>query len=87
MMRILSILLLSCATAAAHEWYPPSCCSGGDCAPLADERVSTTSTGYVVDGKFHVPHSQVRKSMDGRYHGCFPRPTELRCLFAPPRGM
>jgi hypothetical protein len=80
-------VLLFALPAPAHEWYPPSCCSGGDCAPIAEQRVRATPTGYLVDEKFPVKHSEVRKSMDGRYHGCFPKPTELRCFFAPPRGL
>ena len=72
--------------ALAHEWYPTWCCSGGDCGPLAGARVKPVVGGYLVDGKFMVPAAEVRNSMDGRYHGCFPTPNALKCFFAPPPG-
>lgn len=72
--------------AIAHEWYPTECCSGGDCEPIPETRVQFNSAGYVVDGKFVVPYGEARRSMDGRYHACFPNPEYLRCLFVPPQG-
>lgn len=86
MTRALLILLALTTAALGHEWYPTWCCSGGDCGPLAGSRVELTALGYVVDGKFVVPLSEARKSMDGRYHGCFPKADELKCFFAPPPG-
>jgi len=86
MIRALAFLLVLTTPALAHEWYPSWCCSGGDCGPLAGSRVQLTAHGYVVDGKYVVPLSEARKSMDGRYHGCFPKPDELKCFFAPPPG-
>ena len=86
MIRLALALLLVSTAALGHEWYPSWCCSGGDCGPLAGERVKPVAGGYLVDGKFTVPMAEVRKSMDGRYHGCFPTPTDLKCFFAPPPG-
>lgn len=83
---LLLALLLLYPLAHAHEWYPTWCCSGGDCGPLAGSRVQLTAHGYLVDGKFVVPLSEARKSMDGRYHGCFPTSDDLKCFFAPPPG-
>lgn len=80
------VVLYPLARAGAHEWYPPWCCSGGDCGPLAASRVQLTAAGYVVDGRFTIPLSEARKSMDGRYHGCFPTKDDLKCFFAPPPG-
>jgi hypothetical protein len=54
-MRAFLAAILLCpaiATAVAHDWYPPWCCSGGDCAPIADERVRPEGSGYVVDSRF-----------------------------------
>jgi hypothetical protein len=82
---VLAFLLVT-AAAHAHSWYPSSCCSGRDCDVLAESRVSAHGSGYIVDGRFIVPPSQVRRSMDGRFHGCFPTPNELRCFWAPPVG-
>jgi hypothetical protein len=76
--------LAAASIAAAHEWYPPLCCSGGDCRPIAASRVSVVSDGYMVDGKFHILASEARDSLDGRYHGCFPEPNRLVCFFRPP---
>lgn len=82
------LLLLAPAVAHGHDWYPPNCCSGGDCGPIKSERVTHADDGdgYVVDGKFHVKLSEVRRSPDGRYHGCFPTQKLLRCFWAPPDG-
>jgi hypothetical protein len=85
MKTILFWLFLS--PAFAHEWYPPDCCSGGDCIPIANERVHAMISGYVIDGRHIVPYSQVRTSLDGRFHACFPRPDKLQCLFVPPPAM
>lgn len=82
-----AMAVLAAGTAVlAHDWYPPSCCSGGDCAPLASERVSTTMGGYLIDGRYFIPNAAARDSMDGRYHACFPSPDKLQCFFKPPQG-
>lgn len=73
-------------TAESGWAYPIECCSGTDCAEIADSRVTTSPAGYVIDGKFVVPQSQVRQSPDGKYHACFPNPERLQCFFAPPAG-
>lgn len=83
---VLILLWLASMSAWGHEWYPVWCCSGGDCGVLEGHRVSAVPAGYLVDGKFVVPTSEVRKSMDGRYHGCFPQPDDLKCFFAPVPG-
>lgn len=83
---VLMISVFLIATARGHDWYPPSCCSGGDCAPIAGERVKPEGAGYLVDGRFHIAKSEVKDSMDGRYHGCFPTAERLLCFFAPPPG-
>lgn len=73
--------------ANAHGWYPPACCSDADCAPLQPGRVqSLNGGGYLVDGTFYIPKDDVKQSLDGRYHGCFPNKSNLRCFFAPPNG-
>lgn len=81
------VCLVSVTPGFGHEWYPPNCCSGGDCAPIHDDRVKPDNTGgYIVDNKFKVARNEVKDSQDGRYHACFPKPDELRCFFAPPSG-
>lgn len=71
----------------AHEWYPAGCCSGTDCAPIEAARVKPEGNGYVIDGRFTVAPADVKESLDGRYHACFPQPETLGCFFAPKRGM
>lgn len=83
---IAATLALVMSSVEAHEWYPPGCCSGTDCAPLERGRVEHIPTGFLVDHTFFVPRSEAKDSMDGRYHGCFPTPTNLRCFFAPVPG-
>ena len=85
------IYLTAAPYARAHEamkgWeYPVICCSGHDCTEISADRVKEAPGGYMVDGRFSVPHSEVKHSPDGRYHACFPNPDYLRCLFIPPSG-
>ncbi|MCL4712154.1 MAG: hypothetical protein KJZ73_13005 [Pseudorhodoplanes sp.] len=85
------LALVAPVFALAHEWYPPDCCSGQDCAPIDDGRVTRTQAGdYLIDGRWMFPRdddAQTRRSLSGRYHACFPRPDERpRCLFVPPEG-
>jgi hypothetical protein len=83
----LLLAILWMTTAVAHEWYPPACCSGGDCAPIAGTRVRAMISGYVVDGRHIIPYGEVKTSQDGRFHACWPKPDQLRCFFAPPPAM
>ena len=85
----LDALLLLAAPAAAHEFYPSSCCSGTDCAPLASSRVRVTPDGYVIDGRHLIPFGKALFSPDENFHGCFP-PTMLGkvgCFWAPQNAM
>lgn len=88
-----SILIGLTLIAKAHEaprgWtYPHECCSERDCAPINSNRVWALNTGgYVIDGKHHVASDRVRTAPDGIYHACFTVPGNLRCFFAPPKGM
>lgn len=70
----------------AHSFYPADCCSGTDCAPIAEARVRPAFAGYMIDGVHYVPMAQVKPSPDGEYHACFPKPETLRCFWAPPQG-
>jgi hypothetical protein len=86
---ILPVAAISFLVNVAHvpgkDWsYPWECCRDKDCAQISSERVNTEAGGYVVDGRFHIPHAEVRSSPDGNYHACFPSPEFLRCFFAPP---
>ncbi len=90
MKRILLVtLLMSCAPAAAHDWYPLACCRGtevgGDCAPLPASRVKETPQGYLIDGKILKSYAETRWSPDGQFHACFPASGALSCFFAPQR--
>lgn len=81
------IWIYSTSKAAAHEFYPPECCSGKDCAPLLEGRARPVSGGYMIDGIFFVSDAATRASPDRRYHGCFPSPRTLRCFYAPKPSM
>lgn len=84
---VILILFLLSSPLWAHEWYPPDCCSGHDCAPMPDSRVTRNPQGdYVVDKKYTFTRTEVRKSLSGRYHGCYPQGDKgeaPRCFFAP----
>lgn len=75
--------------ALAHSWYPPSCCSDRDCAPLDSSRVKVVPGGYLIDGRELVPYDKAQWSPDENYHGCFPSTMlgKIGCFWAPQRGM
>jgi len=78
-------------SARAHGWYPASCCSDHDCAPVDARDVSEDGAWYVYRGiRFRKSASQ--QSPDERYHVClvlprgFGRQPFIRCLFRPTPG-
>ena len=48
MIRSLLILAALAAPAAAHDWYPRSCCSDQDCAPVPAGGISATAEGWFI---------------------------------------
>lgn len=100
-LRLALLAALACLLArgaSAHDWYPYECCSGHDCAPLADARVRETPTGYVVivmPGEhpmwpreraapltLAIAYGRAKASPDGRFHLCINGAGELLCWFA-----
>lgn len=84
--------LVLAAPAAAHDWYPPNCCSGHDCAPIAMDEVRLTPEGFVIPGNPEtVPYSspkirQTPPEGGNRYHLCTRagrRDGEVLCLYIP----
>jgi hypothetical protein len=74
--------------ASAHEWYPPLCCSGGDCGPVDPSRIEREGVDYIIDHRWHVKRSSTTPSPDGQFHGCWPdKDKPPVCVFAPPDGM
>ena len=85
---VLGIYLIAAPYARAHDWYPPACCSGGDCGPLDSSRIEREGVDYVIDHRWHVQRSSTTPSPDGRFHGCWPdKDKPPVCVFAPPDGM
>lgn len=88
MPRLLFIVILAWFVswgfyAYAHDWYPASCCSETDCAPIRVENVKPVPGGYAVfvpqdeHPQVHqtsfqtvVPYDKMRPSPDGDYHIC-----------------
>jgi hypothetical protein len=84
-------------SAISHDWYPPECCNGFDCAPVertahtqpiaggsVPQLIVTTRHGTAV-----VPQNfPARDSKDHRMHACIvPIGNEqmrIICLFLPP---
>lgn len=89
-MKITVVLIAACllaSPAAAHEWYPASCCSEKDCTPLTEADVKETPDGWLIQGRHVVRYGkQTGPSPDGRFHGCFTEAKYLNCFFAPPPG-
>ena len=85
-------LLVIATPALGHSWYPASCCSGDDCAPVdsmtlaSPEYWSITSKHGTVLVSIDMP---TRASQDGAAHVCIsknPVSGTLKplCLFLPP---
>lgn len=78
--------------AQAHDWYPPNCCSGTDCAPIPMDDVRITPDGFVIPGNPEVvPYSspkirQTPPEGGQKYHLCSrggKRDGEVLCLYIP----
>lgn len=83
---VLAFLMIA-APARGHSWYPPECCGGNDCEPIAETRVRVVPGGYLIDGKHFVETARARVSQDGDYHACWhPTPDNLWCFFRPSMG-
>ena len=83
MNRLLILAVLSTAPAAAHDWYPNSCCGGNDCKPVPCDEIHTLPQGYSWQG-FKWPTAQ--PSPDGACHVCIVPPNQWSparptCLF------
>lgn len=83
------IAIVSIGPAQAHDWYPESCCSGIDCAPITDDALAAEPGGWRIKATGELwPYARTRTPPDGQAHWCH-RQTEDRqtlCLFVPPRG-
>src|SRR5262245_44374093 len=66
-------LLLQIATAAAHSWYPRSCCDDGDCFPADTVQRLSDNTLVLSRGSIVILVTRsfpVQGSPDGRAHFC-----------------
>lgn len=81
--------------ARAHDWFPPSCCSGFDCKVIKPDKVKTTKQGFVIPGNPEiVPYNspkirQTPPEGDGDFALCTKggKPDgEVICLYIPTWG-
>ena len=89
---LLAIALLLTRPAAAHEWFPPECCSGQDCEHVAADFIVESKAGWQVDYcstkrpgmciSAFVKRGTERISQDGSYVACF-NSSRMICFFAP----
>lgn len=70
-MRLLVIAALLATPAAAHDWYPASCCHDRDCYSLSPDEYEITGEGYriVATGEI-IAFGRERPSPDGLFHRC-----------------
>ena len=53
-MRLARITAAAIAAAAlalpafAHDWYPQECCSGQDCEPIDESKITETAEGWHI---------------------------------------
>ncbi|MCE6952090.1 hypothetical protein LAZ29_14245 [Cereibacter sphaeroides] len=45
---ILAFIAALPQTAAAHDWYPFTCCSDRDCGPVSESEVTAGPKGWVI---------------------------------------
>ena len=81
------IFLLPYSSSFAHDWYPPSCCSGQDCRALIEakgETVLESVKGFELwDGRI-IARDKAQQSPDKQFHLCETRARKVLCFFAPP---
>jgi hypothetical protein len=91
----LACIILLAGKADAHEWFPPSCCSGHDCKVIKPDDVKTTKRGFEIPGNPEVvPYSspKIRHTPpegEGNYALCTKggKPDgEVICLYIPTWG-
>lgn len=97
MKRLLLLLLLASAPAAAHDWMPPHtryCCNDKDCLPYSRDAIERTTAGWVIRATGQVfpdgsPDIHVNERPDlGEVWICI-MPHEApkaRCIFILPEG-
>lgn len=87
--RAFLALLVVAGPAAAHEWYPPACCTGKDCKPYPAENVKRTPDGWLLHDGTVIPFDVTRPSQDHQFHRCDMTNGKIRvmnhqpCFFAP----
>ena len=74
MIRLAFCLILAALPAAAHEWYPLTCCSSRDCFPIEATDLEPVSGGYRIRATGEViPWDQVRVTPEeggDHFHRC-----------------
>jgi hypothetical protein len=53
MFRVLALIILA-TPAAAHDWYPPECCSATDCAAVGAADLTPTPEGWRVESSGEI---------------------------------
>lgn len=86
-MLIAGITLLP-TSAKAHSWYDKECCSGDDCAPVADGGIKEGPGGYTLPDGNLLPYGdkRIRQSVDHQFHWCHINAATY-CLYVPGRGI
>jgi hypothetical protein len=67
--------MVGCVPAHAHDWYPPSCCSGKDCKMVHAYQNEKGNWIMVYDGEeVLVPPHAIKPDSENKdplhYHGC-----------------
>lgn len=78
--------MLKALVILAHAAYPPACCSGQDCHPVAETDVIEQVPGGWTFNGLAVPQAIVKPSFDGQFHVCQAggvRSNPVICFFVP----
>jgi hypothetical protein len=65
MRRAVAILLALAGPAAAHSWYPPSCCSERDCELAGGVKRDDAKGEWVMPNGERVPYGATQPTPDG----------------------
>ena len=86
---VVILALMPSHAVRVHSWYEAACCSGVDCAPVADSVVEELADGVHVSGFGVLSYSdpRLRWSRDFEAHVCATQyaPRKLLCVYRKPK--
>jgi hypothetical protein len=87
-MVLLKIIVIS-SLLFIHSWYPPSCCSEGDCKAVPCDQITELDNGNLRYENLEYTKDKIHLSQDRYCHVCVGKSTNIeqklqynpRCIF------